>query len=302
MWWLTSPRQRLVVGVLLVFVAVGGLFVYDRFFREEAAPYFQSDEEHFLYGSVGTEAEQGIPYWIWLVLPRIFPEYLHGPGGYASIGVLSPDGHDMPIGLSKVTVGFPRVGINCAMCHSASFRARPDDVPTIYPAAASHQTGEQEYLRFLIACASDARFTADTILGEIAKNTRLSLIDRMLYRFAIIPGTKRGILRLRDNDQWMLTRPDWGRGRIDPFNPVKFTTLKQPVDDTIGNSDMMPLWNLHRREGTAFHWDGLNTALREVVQSSAIGDGATIAWVDRDYAKWDSTDPKAMSSLRRVMN
>jgi hypothetical protein len=302
MWWLTSPRQRLIVGVLLVFVAVGGLFVYNRFFREEPAPYFQSDEEHFLYGSVGTEAEQGIPYWIWLVLPRIFPEYLHGPGGYASIGVLSRDGHDMPIGLSKVTVGFPRVGINCAMCHSASFRARPDDVPTIYPAAASHQTGEQEYLRFLIACAGDPRFTADTIMAEIAKNTRLSFVDRMLYRFAIIPGTKRGILRLRDNDQWMLTRPDWGRGRIDPFNPVKFTTLRQPVDDTIGNSDMMPLWNLRRREGTAFHWDGLNTALREVVQSSAIGDGATTAWVDRDYAKWDSTDPKAMSSLRRVMN
>ena len=129
----------------------------------------------------------------------------------------------MPIGLSKVTVGFPRVGINCAMCHTASFRARPDDVPTIYPAAASHQTGEQEYLRFLIACASDPRFTADTILAEIAKNTRLSFIDRLLYRFAIIPGTRRGLLELRDEDAWMQTRPDWGRGRIDPFNPVKFT-------------------------------------------------------------------------------
>ena len=56
--------------------ALGGLFVYNRFFREEPAPYFASDEEHFLYGSVGTEAEQGVPYWIWLVLPRIFPEYL----------------------------------------------------------------------------------------------------------------------------------------------------------------------------------------------------------------------------------
>ena len=102
----------------------------------------------------------------------------------------------MPIGLSKVTVGFPRVGINCAMCHAASFRAQADDVPTIYPAAASHQTGEQEYLRFLIACASDPRFTAGTILGEIAKNTRLSFMDRMLYRFAIIPGTRRALLRL----------------------------------------------------------------------------------------------------------
>ena len=134
------------------------------------------------------------------------------------------DGHEMPIGLSKVTVGFPRVGINCAMCHAASFRAKPDDVPTIYPAAASHQTGEQEYLRFLIACASDPRFTADTILAEIAKNTQLSFIDRLLYRFAIIPGTKRGTAATARPGLVDARRgPDWGRGRIDPFNPVKFT-------------------------------------------------------------------------------
>ena len=48
------------------------------FFREEPAPYFASDEEHFLFGSVGTESRQGVPYWIWLVLPRIFPEHLPG--------------------------------------------------------------------------------------------------------------------------------------------------------------------------------------------------------------------------------
>jgi hypothetical protein len=46
----------------------------------------------------------------------------------------------------------------------------------------------------------------------------------------------------------------------------------------------------------------LSTSLREVVQSSALGDGATQKWMDRDYAKWDSTDPKQMSGLRRVMN
>src|ERR1700720_2496522 len=138
MWRLTHPRWRLVVLCLVVvLVAVAGVRVYNKLFREEPAPYFPSDEEHFLYGSVGTEAEQGIPFWIWLVLPRIFPEYLHAPGGYASIGVMSRDSHDMPIGLSKVTIGIPRVGINCALCHAGSFRAKPDDVPTIYPAAPS---------------------------------------------------------------------------------------------------------------------------------------------------------------------
>lgn len=294
--------KTLIVAVLAVLALAGGLFAYDHFFREEPAPYFASDEEHFLYGSIGTEAEQGVPFWIWLVLPRVFPEHLPRPGGYASLGLLGVDGHEMPIGFSKVTVGFPRVGINCAVCHAASLRATPTDPPTIYPAGPSHQTTEQQYLRFLFACASDPRFTADTLLAEIARNVTLSTIDSLLYRFVIIPGTKRALLQLQERDAWMSRNPDWGRGRIDPFNPVKFTTLKQPVDTTIGNSDMVPLWNLKQHAGYAYHWDGLNTNLKEVVLSSAIGDGATTKWVDRDNRKWDNTDPRTMSSLRRIQN
>ena len=190
--------------------------------------------------------------------------------------MLAPTGHEMPIGLSKVTIGFPRVGINCAMCHTASVRLRPGDVPTIYPAAPSHQTAPQQYLRFLFACASDPRFTADTILAEIAKNHRLSTLDRLHLPVRDHPAHPQRAARPEATpDAWMRSRPDWGRGRIDPFNPVKFRVLEQPVDATIGNSDMVPLWNLRAHKGYAFHWDGLNTDLREVVLSSAIGDGAS---------------------------
>jgi mono/diheme cytochrome c family protein len=299
----SRTRRRWVVWSIVAAVAlIIGATAYVKFFREEPPPYFASDEDHFLFGSVGTEAEQGIPYWIWLVLPRIFPEYLPAPGGYASLGILSRDGHEMPIGLSKVTIGFPRVAINCAMCHTARVRTRPDGLATIIPAAPSHQTAPQMYLRFLFACASDPRFTPDTILAEIARNTRLSWLDRVLYRFAIIPGTRRALLRLKDQDAWMQRNPEWGRGRIDPFNPVKFGILKQPVDETIGNSDMVPLWNLKAHHGYSLHWDGLNANLQEVVLSSALGDGATRKWVDRDFAKWNNTNPAEMSSLRRVQN
>jgi hypothetical protein len=147
-------KRWIVLLVFAGFAAVIGVTAYQKFLREEPAPYFATDEEHFLFGSIGTEHEQGIPYWIWLVLPRVFPEHLPGPGGYGSLGLVSRDGHELPVGFSKKTIGFPRVGINCAMCHAASVRLRPEDPPTIYPAAPSHQTGEQEYLRFLFACAS----------------------------------------------------------------------------------------------------------------------------------------------------
>ena len=74
--------------------------------------------------------------------------------------------------------------------------------------------------------------------------------------------------------------PEPGPGRVDPFNPPKFSILEQPVDDTIGNSDMMSLWGIAARTGDAFHWDGLNRSLREVMVSSAIGDGASRKSVD----------------------
>ncbi len=157
---------------------VGGV-AYVKFFRELPAPYFASDEEHFpVRLDRHRDGEQGVPYWIWLVLPRIFPEHLPRPGGYAALGLVGKDGQEMPVGLSKVTVGYPRVGINCALCHTARWREQSGDPPTIVPAAPAHQTGAQEYVRFLIACASDPRFNAGTILGEIAKNYRLSLLDR----------------------------------------------------------------------------------------------------------------------------
>ncbi len=51
-------------------------------------------------------------------------------------------------------------------------------------------------------------------------------------------------------------------------------------DDTIGNADMPPLWNLKAHAGYALHWDGMNTNIRDIVLSSAIGDGSTKDSID----------------------
>jgi hypothetical protein len=292
------------VTAVAVIAAAGGLLAYNTFFRAQPAPYYESDEEHFLFGSIGTEEQEGVPYWIWMVLPRIFPEYLPGTGGWASLGIHSRADHEMPIGLSKVTIGFPRVAINCAICHVTSVRMAPGGPVTLVPGGTSNRTSPQQYLRFLTACASDPRFTPDVILAEISRSHRLSTYEQLISRFVIIPQTRAALLRVKERESWMDKNPDWGRGRIDPFNPVKFRYLKQPIDGTIGNSDMMPLWNLGGREGgsRAFHWDGLNTTLREVVLSSAIGDGTSLKWVDGDVARWDSTDRLHQSSLRRIQD
>ena len=235
--------------------------------------------EHFKYGSVGIESEEGLPYWIWQVLPRLFPEKL--PGGYASLGFVWEPGRELPIGFSKKSVaGSDRIAVNCAFCHTATYRIGPDAPRVIVPGGATTLTRPQAFSRFLEAAAADPKFNAGDMLEAIGKMTRLSWTESFSYRFFLIPGTRRALIRHREEFAWMDSRPDWGRGRIDPLNPFKFRQLRQAVDNTIGNSDMTPLWALGLRDGRALHWDGMNSSLQEVLVSSAIGNGASRKSVD----------------------
>jgi hypothetical protein len=240
-----------------------------------------SGVSHFKYGSVGIEPEEGLPYWIWQVLPRLFADKL--PGGYASLGFLWEPGQELPVGFSKKDVwGSSRVAINCAFCHTATYRTSASSARTLVPGGASSRLNPQAYSRFLEAAAADPRFNASDMLAAIDQIGVLSFTERLVYRLALIPGTRRALQRHKTEFSWMDTRPDWGPGRIDPLNPFKFRQLAQPVDDTIGNADMTPLWRLGLRDGRALHWDGLNSSVEEVLVSSAIGNGASVKSVDLD--------------------
>src|SRR5688572_2127797 len=76
--WL-APRvmgPAWVLGVLLWVGLIGaGLQVYAAVQRDVPQTFPYADD-HFRYGSIGSEAEGGVPYWIWVVLPHLFPEYL----------------------------------------------------------------------------------------------------------------------------------------------------------------------------------------------------------------------------------
>lgn len=270
-------KALVVVGAL---AALGGYGIWYELFRV-VPQHFSSPAEAFKYGSIGTEAnpQAGMPYWIWRVLPRMFPEYLPGPGEYAALGFVYEPGHDTPVGFSVETIGFPRVGVTCAACHTATYRTDPNGAPIIVPGGPAVRQDVQGYLRFLFACASDPRFTPDNILAAMRDDFHVQLnpIGEALYRYILIPRTKDGLLQQMAASTWMDSRPAWGPGRIDPFNPVKFNQLGLPPaqDDTIGNSDMEPIWNMAAHQGYALHWDGLNNSLTEVVLTGAIGDGAS---------------------------
>jgi mono/diheme cytochrome c family protein len=297
----TSPfvRIRLVAIGLLLLAVIGGL-TYIQFFRTLPPAYFASEEEHFLYGSIGTESTSGVPYWIWLVLPRVFPDKLPRPGGYAALGMIFAEGRELPVGFSKQTIGVDRVAINCAVCHSATYRKSPLEKPVIVAGGPGSTQNPQAYLQFLIDCARDPRFNSSTIMAEIAKNYRLSFLDRLTYRFVLIPFVKYTLLAQKNEYTsygLFKTLTTAGGGRIDPFNLVKYRYLKQPPDGSLGNSDMEPLWNLKAHAGYSFHWDGLDNSIQEVLLSSAIGDGTPLKWVDNDWKKSEKE-----SSLKRILN
>ncbi len=283
----TNKIGKIVTTIIVILLLLIGIIGYIGWYNllREVPTYYESPEEHFNYGSIGTENQEGIPYWIWVVLPRIFSEKLPHPGGYTSFGLTWEEGKETPVGISKKTIGFPRQGITCAFCHSATYRKSPEDKPTIVTAGPSNKLDSQSYLRFLFTSAKDPRFTPDFILPAIEYNHHLSWIEKQLYRYLLIPQTKKALLKQAESYSWMDSRPNWGAGRIDPFNPVKFRTLGLAVDDTIGNSDMMPIWNEKQHEGFAYHWDGLETSLTETVQTGAIGDGATKKSIDIEGLK-----------------
>ena len=105
----------------------------------------------------------------------MFPDKLPGPGGYASLGVSWEQGQELPIGFTKKTIGFPRVGNNCAACHTTNYRGGTDENPVFINAGPGHTLNLEAFFRFLVDCAKDPRFNADNLMREINLVTELPL-------------------------------------------------------------------------------------------------------------------------------
>jgi hypothetical protein len=276
-----SKTKRKILTTLLVvglLGAAGAWFGWRKFFREEDQPPFASESERFKYGSIGAEFSRGVPYWIWVVLPRIFSDLLPGPGGYKSFGLVWEEGRELPVGFTKKVVGFPRVANNCAICHVGTWRRQEDEVPHLVVGAPAQTTDVQGLLRFLAKAGGDSRFNAGTILAEIDRETKLSFLDRQIYRFVLIPFTKRALQQQEKQFAWMNRPgwPDWGPGRDDPMNLTKYFMTAMPVDNSTGQADFPGLWNLQCRKGTNLflNWSCDTPAVRSVLIDSALGLGA----------------------------
>ncbi len=284
-WWI-------VLVIVVALLVVMGAYLTVRFTRDAPVAY-ADPEQHFMYGSLGGERESGIPYWIWKVLPKVFPEYLPGkkyvPGTeYASIGFLYEEGKDLPIGVSKRnTQGIDRVFLNCAACHAGSVRETPTRPRVIYAAMPSNTVELEAFQKFIFACASDPRFTAERLLPEMeAIGGKYDLINRLIMRYYAIPYMRERLLMLKDRFRFIEWEPDQGPGRTDTFNPAK-TLVNYPLEqldtrELVGLCDLPSIWlqGPRRDRNMQLHWDGNQPKMEERNKNAAFGTGAFPPTID----------------------
>ena len=118
---LASRGERILkrIGWITVVVLVlglgGGALLLGRFGADTPVAY-QDELDHFKYGSLGSEHEFGVPYWIWRALPELFEDKLPQPGrGWESVGFVFEKGKHLPVGMSQRRyLGFDVVGLHCA--------------------------------------------------------------------------------------------------------------------------------------------------------------------------------------------
>jgi hypothetical protein len=293
-------RALTLLGLAVVLLGVlAGIWAFVSITTDRPVTY-ESIEEHFKYGSIGSEPGGSLlapvggalpPYWVFKSLPSICSDKL--PNGYATFGFISEPGRDLPIGVSRRRrLGIEQVGLNCAVCHTGTVRETPAAEPRIVLGMPANRLDLQGFVQFVLECSLDNRLTAEAIKGRLPKKGGPSLFERALLNFGLVERLKDTTLNLRNRIAPVLadTVPRWGRGRVDTFNPYKSVQFnwdlgKLPPGELIGASDFPSIWNQKPREGMHLHWDGDNDSVDERNLSASLGAGVTPVTVDHDNLK-----------------
>ena len=303
-------RRLAWVGLALVGMLAVWVFMS---LRSDRPVTYDNIEEHFKYGSIGSEPGGSLlspiggvlpPYWVFTALPSICSDTL--PNGYATFGFMTEPGKDLPIGLSRRRrFGIDHVGLNCSVCHSSTVRDSPTSTPHVVLGMPAQRLDLQALVQFVLDCTLDNRMTADAVRGRLPRSGGPSLFERALLRAGLIDRLKLQTLALRNRMAPLLVSdvPRWGRGRVDTFNPYKaiqfnWDLSRLPASERLGASDYPSLWNQKPREGMHLHWDGNNDSVDERNLSAALGAGVTPVTVDHAALKrvrdwiWTLPPPK----------
>lgn len=306
---------RGVCYAFLTVVVLSAIYLVVRFTRDRPVEY-QADEDHFKYGSTGGERLTGIPYWLWIALPELFPEYLPDKAsgrGYSSFGMVyegrngrnADPRYDLPVGMSMRNFrGIDVVYLNCAVCHTGAVREFAGGQRRVISGMPANTFDLGAWGDFLTSIPKSEKFTPDRLLDQIRlmqdDPNRLvpkpDLINRLIFRYYAVYLMRERLLMLGDRLKF-IDKSSWGPGRVDTFNAPK-ALLNFPMDkadpkELVGNVDFPSIWNQGPRKGMQLHWDGNNTSVDERNLSAAFGTGAYPPTLDAERvlrtAKWLET-------------
>jgi hypothetical protein len=254
---------------------------------------FESEREHFYYGSIGSDVAGGLPLDVVRVLPSLFPEYLppgSGARDYTAFGFIQEPGRPMPIGFSERRRVIDFTAPNCALCHTGSVRETPGAEPMIVAGMPANTIDLHSFFNFLFETARDERFTAENVVAAMQDAGIAGPLDGLVYRL-VVPKLRAALIERGDRLSLFFDEeyPPFGPGRVNTFDTFKYDQFApyyerhhQPIDpDEIYGVVAFPsVWNQGQREGLQLHWDGNNTSTRERNFSAAIGSGAEPATID----------------------
>jgi len=267
-WW------KIVLTIAAIAIAVL-IYLVSPFLLGNGTVKYVDIEDHFKYGSIGGERANGIPYWIWKVLPVVFADKLPGEG-YTSLGFIQEPDQDLPIGFSKDKKFINRVGQNCATCHAGKLRDTPESKPQIITAMPSNTVNLEGYIKFLADVAVDERFTGEEMMPYIeAMGANLNPLEKLVYHYLAIPQTRGALINIRSAFSFFDRQSGYGPGRVDTFSSYKtrqFGFIPDSLEEKelYGVADFPSIWQQKPREGMQLHWDGDNTSVDERNKSAAL--------------------------------
>jgi cytochrome c553 len=289
-----TKKRRIAGWLVIVAVLVGGFMLWRH--RFGVPEDFSDPAAEYKYGSIGSDhplAQAPIPYWIWKVLPELFPpsEFIpkeagpwNGKPGFEAFGLVTeanmehPRGYvegqivyDRPIGFSKRTVfGIDFVGVNCAFCHLTTVRPSPQEKAQVVLGGTGNTLNIEQYFLYMFAAMGDKkRFNADDVMAAVAKEARkqnkeLGLVERLVYRYVAIPWVIPAMLEDRQKKYFDFITigntnrlANFGPGRVDTWALYKRMYADPPEHQrTNGIVDFPSIWNQRARVGMQMHWDG----------------------------------------------
>ena len=144
-------------------------------------------EEHFKYGSIGSEPGVSLlqpvggvlpPYWVFRALPAICRDSCRG--GYASFGFIVEPGHELPIGVSRRRrVGHrPRRAELRRVPQRHGARHARRRRPASCSGMPAHQLDLQGFVQFVLECTLDSRLTPDAVRAQFPASRRAAVAVR----------------------------------------------------------------------------------------------------------------------------